>query len=1105
MSIDTKIENLIKIIQFSKYLYKSKNKKELPTDLFTDALGFFDKNTQKLITDNLISEEKWRNDKKYKQLIASEDFFVDIDDFFDNTEFKKTNGVVFTPKWLSELLTKKSIEYYEKYNSTYPNIVGDLSSGSGTFINQLTQQLPSTSKVYGNDLSKEYCFISRLLNPSNNVYITNFDALLDLNNSSQISLFNNINNIPTSDYDLIVGNPPYVSTQNINSEYAKKIRERYSDIIEGNFDLSIPFIFNTVESLKPNGIGALVLSSKFTSSNYGKKICKILSRETQIIEIIDFGDSQVFKGKTTYTCCIIFRKLKSNELNNINKVKVFSFPSGTHWDSLGTSLSNATVNLINQEKLYDHPWQLHDDFASTILRKLNSPKNSVPINVIFPKIIQGIRTGCKDFFIIPDESSVSIETDLLKNYVDGSNIKAYEIEKGKQSIIWPYELKNEKIVLKNYEETDYPLFFERIKIFEEQLKKRKVDNSEKIYQYSRNQNLNYMSLPKIFIREMMPSSQFAADLNGEYVFSSGYSFINENLSTEELKFWVCILNTPILEFQLRSKCTQLHSGWFRVLKKHLENITLPNFTKEELNHLFPLTNKIYSDENKLELIHQLNLILKRKYNLTDEQFSFIHQKLSDYHSISLTNKYKKSTGNKVMSNIHSETVDILEDSYYQDIPIEDRKKYLPVEITQYNKFHVDSPELRQLVTFQKNKGDIPIHNWYHYTQGYSRDLIQYLLNHLGCKKYSNKSVYDPFVGSGTTVLACKELGLSSYGSDISPLMTWITKLKTSEWSVNDLKNAIKSIDFKTIKKAEIKNLLFTDYLIKAYSEKILLQIVGWKDYLKALNINKKYKDFVLLALISILEEISLIRKHGSHYRFLNKEDNVGVNKLNIKTIDDNVSINGILEDKVISMINDLDKIKIKSSKIPEIYTLNARDSIPKIKVDYVITSPPYLNRNNYFSQQKAEISIADILSSELEYKKLVKDSYKSHVEASFKNDVISSIPEVNKILQKVVLSENNNAKIPHMICGYFDDLNDTLTNLRSVLKPGAKLAFVVANSRWGGVVIPVDHLLTLIAEQLGYKLNKILVARYKGNSPQQMAKFGKIPVRESVVILEYPK
>ena len=57
----------------------------------------------------------------------------------------------------------------------------------------------------------------------------------------------------------------------------------------------------------------------------------------------------------------------------------------------------------------------------------------------------------------------------------------------------------------------------------------------------------------------------------------------------------------------------------------------------------------------------------------------------------------------------------------------------------------------------------------------------------------------------------------------------------------------------------------------------------------------------------------------------------------------------------------------------------------------------------------------------------------------------------------------------------------------------------------GGVVVPVDHLLLMLAEKHEFQPVKVLVTREKGNSPQQMRRYGRIPTRESIVIFRKPK
>jgi hypothetical protein len=59
---------------------------------------------------------------------------------------------------------------------------------------------------------------------------------------------------------------------------------------------------------------------------------------------------------------------------------------------------------------------------------------------------------------------------------------------------------------------------------------------------------------------------------------------------------------------------------------------------------------------------------------------------------------------------------------------------------------------------------------------------------------------------------------------------------------------------------------------------------------------------------------------------------------------------------------------------------------------------------------------------------------------------------------------------------------------------------VVDNVRFDGEMIPVDLILCDMAERVGFKTEAIWIARYKGNSSQQMGRYGRVPVRESVLI-----
>ena len=81
-----------------------------------------------------------------------------------------------------------------------------------------------------------------------------------------------------------------------------------------------------------------------------------------------------------------------------------------------------------------------------------------------------------------------------------------------------------------------------------------------------------------------------------------------------------------------------------------------------------------------------------------------------------------------------------------------------------------------------------------------------------------------------------------------------------------------------------------------------------------------------------------------------------------------------------------------------------------------------------------------------------------------------------------------------------EDMNLVFRQLAQVCCPNAKVALVVANARFHGELIPVDLILSELAGDAGFQTEKIYVTRYKGNSSQQMGKFGRVAVRESVAL-----
>ena len=87
----------------------------------------------------------------------------------------------------------------------------------------------------------------------------------------------------------------------------------------------------------------------------------------------------------------------------------------------------------------------------------------------------------------------------------------------------------------------------------------------------------------------------------------------------------------------------------------------------------------------------------------------------------------------------------------------------------------------------KDAKERAVHRWYLFPHSFTGGLVHALLREWGLTR--RDKVLDPFVGSGTTLLAAKEMGVSSDGFDLSPLAVLASKTKSATYSSRRLDTA----------------------------------------------------------------------------------------------------------------------------------------------------------------------------------------------------------------------------------------------------------------------------------------------------------------------------
>lgn len=392
----------------------------------------------------------------------------------------------------------------------------------------------------------------------------------------------------------------------------------------------------------------------------------------------------------------------------------------------------------------------------------------------------------------------------------------------------------------------------------------------------------------------------------------------------------------------------------------------------------------------------------------------------------------------------------------------------------------EKPDYRKLVTYVPNK-KIPVYNWFKYKEGFSRQLVFNLLKQWELP--DSTLVFDPFSGCGTTLLACKELEYPALGMDILPIAVFVSKVKLLDWkNLDDLSWSVDELLRRRFKKPRLK---FPDVKIipLAFDPEVQEQI---------LSFDPPIQDFLMLGLISILEGVSRTSKDGQFLRLVERE---------IPPVKD------ILRRQLSQMLLDLRMqqaclFKGGASRV-EVIEGDARsqDDIPRRyrgRIGAVITSPPYLNRYDYSRTYSLELCTLFVEDFD-DLRKIRHSLLRSHIESRTISGKEIKISALDEILECLAYKKLNNNRIPVMINGYFEDMNQVIANLAHNMKAGGLVALVVANARFEGEMVPTELILSEIAQSNDFTTEAIWITRYKGNSSQQMAKYGRVPVRESVI------
>ena len=431
------------------------------------------------------------------------------------------------------------------------------------------------------------------------------------------------------------------------------------------------------------------------------------------------------------------------------------------------------------------------------------------------------------------------------------------------------------------------------------------------------------------------------------------------------------------------------------------------------------------------------------------------------------------------------------------------------------RMQVGSSLTRKLVSYQGNKAAAGF-RWMKYKEGFSTALVRQLVE-LG----NGTQVLDPFSGAGTTALTAMRMGAQATGIELLPVGNVAAQAiahAANGLSVRAFQDAARALlDAVSHQPYDAAYALAHVPITRgAFPRRTDREIAKARKYIARTG-DTGLATLLDLACLSVLEEASYTRKDGQFLRWDPRSGRDVSTKLDKGRVP---SFSAALAVRLDQMMEDCARLKRESAgPVPTFITgssLTELRTLPADRFDCVVTSPPYANRYDYTRTYALELvylgyTAAQIkalrqalLSATVENRSkraLLRTAYRDapDLAQTFRMvDEQAALQEVLGILRDHT-AELSNRNVIALLENYFTEMAVVIRELGRVVRPGGNVFMVNDNVRYHGEEAPVDLILSDFAERSGFRCAAIwTLQRGKGNSSQQMGRFGRREIRKCV-------
>ncbi|WEL25925.1 Eco57I restriction-modification methylase domain-containing protein [Haloferax volcanii] len=436
------------------------------------------------------------------------------------------------------------------------------------------------------------------------------------------------------EYDFVVGNPPYVRTQNLPDEQKAMMDELY-DSTTGNYDIYCPFYERGLDWLRDEtGKLGFITPNQFMVTDYGEGLRRVLLGDSRIEEVYDFRDSGVFADAKNYPAIVILEDELSPETREANMIRCVRVKADTKAPT-NRDLDTAVLEAVRTHRddpgyeddlinVFDYPqgdlddgyWSLMPPEELSIIHKMEAASDAT-VGDVTDSVFAGTQTSANDVFLVTpvdanrisaddagdtvtvvpkgEDCEYEIETDTLRPWLQGRDVNRWRGDWSGEHAIVPYTLENDEegtltsnLIDREHLENELPLTWEYLTKHRDTLESReggRFVGRDDWYGFGYPKSMTRFADPKLICPEIAAEATFMLDDVGTWYFKAAYGVQLEDEFKDWTDTFAALLNSKALDFYL----------------KHYTTLKVDGYYKYTTNYLTPLPIAWGDDDDRAEI------------------------------------------------------------------------------------------------------------------------------------------------------------------------------------------------------------------------------------------------------------------------------------------------------------------------------------------------------------------------------------------------------------------------------------------------------------------------------------------------------------------------